>query len=340
MPGRAEAQVNSLHPSLDRVLDAHTHLSGSQSGEDAAGIVGTLDEAGVDKAFVFAPLLDTRSFQLVADDMERIRAHNDYCADLCSAAPDRLLGFCVLNPAPGLADGGEGRAVSLMAEEARRCYHDLGLRGVKMVPAGWYPNDPGLLPLYKTIAELGMYAVFHAGIFIDAKEGSFCRPTFYEQVHQVPGMRAQLAHVGWPWTDETLAVLAQEQMTHGPDSSAWQLRTDVSFGPPEDWQLPTWEYALTAVGSARLLYGSDGFWPMNAGEYVEGYLLPQLGLFETAATNQHVTGEGSPERKQLRQGIFFDNAWDHWSAAVREPQAPRKAPSPVATPGAARNPRT
>jgi predicted TIM-barrel fold metal-dependent hydrolase len=331
--------VNSLHPSLDRVLDAHTHLSGSESGENAAGIVTAMDEAGVDKAFVFAPLLETRSWQLAVSDLQQIQAHNDYCADLCSAAPDRLLGFCVLNPAVGLARGDKEGAASLMVDEARRCYRELGLRGVKMVPAGWYPNDPGLLPLYEAIAELGMYTVFHVGIFLDAKEGSFCRPTFYEQVHEAGGMRAQLAHVGWPWVDETLAVLAQEQMTHGSDPASWQLRTDVSFGPPEDWQLPTWERALTSVQPSRLVYGSDAFWPMDTDTYVQAYLLPQLGLFETAATSQHVAEQGSPERKQLRQGIFFDNAWDHWCRAVTEPQAPRKASAPVTTPGATRDPR-
>jgi predicted TIM-barrel fold metal-dependent hydrolase len=331
--------MGSLHPSLMRVLDAHTHLSGSENGEDAEGILAALDGAGVEKAFVFAPLLDTDSWQLADTDLEHVRAHNEYCADVCSAAPDRLYGFCVLNPGPALAGGDKERAVALMVDEAARCYHDLGLRGVKMVPAGWYPNDPILLTLYRALAELHMYTVFHVGIFLDAKEGSFCRPAFYEQVHHVRGMRAQLAHVGWPWVDETLAVLGQEQRTHGPNPADWQLRVDVSFGPPDDWQLSTWAKALTSVEPARLLYGSDAFWPMDPDKYVETYLLPQLALFETASTNEHVAAEGSEERKQLRQAIFYDNAWDHWCNTVIEPQAPRPAPRPVSTPGATAPPR-
>lgn len=326
--------MSNLHPSLDRILDAHTHLSGSENGESAEAIVATLDAAGVEKAFVFAPLLDTSSWQLTDTDLEHVRGHNDYCADLCSGEPGRLLGFCVLNPAPSLAGGDQDKAVTLMVEEAKRCYHELGLRGVKLAPAGWYPNDPALLPLYEAIADLGMYTVFHVGIFLDAKEGSFCRPAFYEMVHQAEGMRAQLAHVGWPWVDETIAVLAQEQMTHGSDPSRWQLRADVSFGPPDDWQLSTWERALTSVEAGRLVYGSDLFWPADPQDYVESYLLPQLALFETAATNQHVAEEGTPERKQLRQAIFSENAWDHWCNAVREPQSPRRSARPVKTPGA------
>ncbi|WP_253767731.1 amidohydrolase family protein [Goodfellowiella coeruleoviolacea] len=327
--------MGKLHPSLDRVLDAHTHLSGSDSGESPDAIVSTMDDAGVDKAFVFAPLLNTRSWQLDEDDLEHIQTHNDYCADICSAAPERLYGFCVLNPTPSLGGGDKHQAVSLMVEELHRCYHDLGLRGVKMVPSGWYPNDPAMLPLYEAIANAHMYTVFHVGIFLDAKEGSFCRPAFYEQVHQVSTMRVQLAHLGWPWVDETLAVLAQEKMTHGSDPARWQMRADVSFGPPDDWQLSSWERALTSVEPQRLIYGSDGFWPMEADRYVQAHLLPQLGVFETAATLGHVAEEGTDERHQLRQQIFFDNAWSHWCNAVREPQAPRRAGRTISTPQAA-----
>lgn len=323
----------NIHPALDSIIDVHTHLSGSDSGESPQGIVKTLDESGVDKAFIFAPLLDVKSWQLTDTDIDHVRVHNDYCADLCSYFPDRLIGFCVLNPAPALAGGDLSQAVSLMVDEVSRCYHELGLRGVKMVPAGWYPNDPELLPLYRRITGLGMYTVFHVGIFLDAKEGSYCRPTFYEQVHQVLGMRVQLAHLGWPWVDETLAVLAQEQMT-SPDEALWQMRADVSFGPPDDWQLNSWEKAMGSVPAQRLLYGSDGFWPMDTDQYLESYLLPQLGLFEIASTNTHIAEEGSPERRHLRQLIFAENARTHWSAAVREPQKPRRADRTLSTPSA------
>jgi predicted TIM-barrel fold metal-dependent hydrolase len=253
---------------------------------------------------------------------------------MCSVAPERLYGFCVLDPTPGLADGDLAGAVRLMIDEAQRCYHDLGLRGVKMVPAGWYPNDPQVTPLYRALADLGMYTVFHSGIFLDSKEGSFCRPTFYEAIHNVPKMRAQLAHVGWPWVDECLAVLAQESATRGEDPRDWQLRCDMSFGPPEDWQLLTWQRALDSLPHGMIAYASDCFWPMDTNRYVEGYLLPQIANFEVAATLGHIAGEGSPERAELRQAIFHDNAWDHYQRAVSEPQRPRASHRKLETPRA------
>ena len=124
----------SVTISFVAILDAHTHLSGSEFGETPDNIIQTLDVCGVDKAFVFAPLLDVRSWKLINDDLSDIRSHNDYCAGIASADPQRLFGFCVVDPSPGLAGGSSARAVDLMIEEVSRCYHDLGLRGVKMVP--------------------------------------------------------------------------------------------------------------------------------------------------------------------------------------------------------------
>jgi hypothetical protein len=44
-----------------KILDAHTHLSGSETGENTEGIVTCMDACDVDKAFVFAPLLNVHS---------------------------------------------------------------------------------------------------------------------------------------------------------------------------------------------------------------------------------------------------------------------------------------
>jgi len=306
-----------------KVLDAHTHLSGAASGESAAGIVACLDACEVTSAFVFAPLLDVHSWQLVDRHLRDVRAHNSYCAELCSRAPDRLLGFCVLNPAPQLAGGSLERGVELMVDEAQRCYHTLGLRGVKIVPSGWYPNDPRVVPLYQAIADLGMYVVFHAGIFVDGREGAYCRPVYFEAIRQAPRLKGHLAHLGWPWVDECIAVLSMEPGLQGDNPAKWQLKTDLSFGAPADWQLPAWQRALDSLPHSMLIYASDVFWPCDPAQYCEKYLRPQLGLFEVAATQGHIAPEGSPERARLREQIFYENAWAHWQAAIGAAQQPR-----------------
>jgi hypothetical protein len=70
-------------------LDAHTHPSGSQSRESTENILECMDVCGVEKAFVFAPELDVETRRLSNEHLDDIRAHDDYCADLCSAALER-----------------------------------------------------------------------------------------------------------------------------------------------------------------------------------------------------------------------------------------------------------
>jgi hypothetical protein len=46
---------------LDKVLDAHTHPTGSQSGESTENILECLNACGIEKAFIFAPELDVQT---------------------------------------------------------------------------------------------------------------------------------------------------------------------------------------------------------------------------------------------------------------------------------------
>ena len=190
--GERSSGVERVTYNVDRILDAHTHLTGRESAEQ---ILECMDACGVEKAFVFAPMLNVQAHEITSDSLNDIRTHNDYCADICSRAPDRLLGFCSLTPLPDLADGDLARAVGLMVEEAKRCYHELGLRGAgEIVPSHWYPHDRALLRLWQTLAELGMYTVFHAGIFYDGRQSTYCKPTYFESVRQAPGFKGHVAH--------------------------------------------------------------------------------------------------------------------------------------------------
>jgi predicted TIM-barrel fold metal-dependent hydrolase len=278
-----------------------------------------MDACGVEKAFIFAPLLAQQGLQLTEENLKDIRLHNDYVADFCARFPDRLLAFAVLNPNPVIAGGDLERAVRLMVEEASRCYHELGLRGVKMVPDRWTADKEELLPLWRKLAELGVHVVFHAGVFMDARASSYCHPTFFEGVHQAEGFHGQLAHLGWPWVEETIGTLAMESEHPEDDSDhPWQMITDFSFGAPPDWQLESVRKALDTIEPQRLVYGSDCFWPQTPEQYLEQYFLPHLSTFEAAATvSRKGAAQGSPDRAALRRQVFHDNALRHWQKATK-----------------------
>ena len=122
----------------------------------------------------------------------------------------------------------------------------------------------------------------------------------------------------------------------GQDPENWDLRVDLSFGSPTDWQLEVWQHCIDTLPPAMLMYGTDTFWPVSPEEYREQYLQPQLGLFETATTLGHIVSEGSPAREEYRNMIFFQNAYSHWQNAIHEPQDPRPAPEPIKVPNAHR----
>ncbi|MBV9580451.1 MAG: amidohydrolase family protein, partial [Chloroflexi bacterium] len=228
-------------------------------------------------------------------------------------------------------------ATERMIEEARRCYHELGIRGVKMVPDRWTAEDEEVLPLFTELANLGMYVAFHSGIFLDGRSSSYCRPASFEGVHRVPDFHGHLAHLSWPWVDECIATLAMETF-HADEvgKDHWQLKADLSFGCPADWQVDSVRKALDMLPHDMLLYGSDVFWPCDPVRYLEEFVYPQLTNFEAAATlSRSASNQGGTARMALRRAVFYDNARAHWQAATRTtPQQPLRQSHTPHTPNA------
>jgi len=301
------------------IVDVHTHTSGPDADGTEDEVLSCMDGSGVEKAFLFAPLLEPHGLDLADEHLDDVRRHNDYIAHFCAAAPERLLAFAVLNPNPGLARGDLPKAVELMVEEARRCYHELGIRGVKMVPDRWSVDDDEVQPLLRELADLGMYVAFHCGIFLDERSSTYCRPALYEGVHRIPGFHGHLAHLGWPWVDECIATLAMETFHPGEsEDDRWQLKADLSFGCPPDWQVESVGKAVNMLPHDMLMYASDCFWPCDPERYLEQFVYPQLATLEAAATlSRTAPPPGGEARAAFRRAVFHDNAMQHWEAATR-----------------------
>jgi predicted TIM-barrel fold metal-dependent hydrolase len=257
------------------LIDAHLHCTGQETRSD---VLQTLDDAEVDLGVLLAPFL-SEGYSLT--DPGSLRRANHHLAELVKGESDRMVGFAVVNPAdPGAVD------------ELQRA-HDEGLRGVKMVPSGWYPYDDAVQPLFARAAELKLPILFHSGIFIDGRSGRFCRPVFFEALRDHPGVRVALAHVGWPWTDEALAVGLIDRIHGVPDAQA-MFRFDLSFGPPPPYRRKVLELALEIVGPGLMQFGSDCFLPCPGAQLRErrGWLenlLNELGT-PLEAQNQIFSG--------------------------------------------------
>jgi predicted TIM-barrel fold metal-dependent hydrolase len=231
------------------IIDAHIHCSGKEKADD---VLWALDQAGVDKAVVLAPFL-SGSYSIHNSDS--LRSANRYLARLVDGHQDRLIGFAVVNPA---LDN---------ASTDLRDAHELGLHGLKMVPAGWYPYDDCALRIYETASSLRIPILFHSGIFIDGKSGRYCRPVFFEAIRKYPNLRVTLAHLGWPWSDEANAVGLIDLINGiAPDNS--QFRFDISFGAPPVYRLDVLKKAIAVLTPGLLQFGSDVFLPCS-GELIK-----------------------------------------------------------------------
>jgi predicted TIM-barrel fold metal-dependent hydrolase len=184
-------------------------------------------------------------------DAEHATGHppipNEEIAEDCARHPDVLIPFASIDPHRGRAG----------ARAARRLVEQHGVRGFKFHPSlqGFAPDDRMAFPLYETIEELGVPALFHTGqtgIGAGVPGGGgirlrYSNPMLVDEVAaSFPHLRIVLAHPSFPWQDEALAVA-----THKPsvyiDLSGWSPR----YFPPQ-----LVRYANTLLRD-RVLFGSD-----------------------------------------------------------------------------------
>ncbi len=228
-----------------KIIDAHLHCSGR---EDSSGVLRALDEAGIEMAVLLAPFLSPGH---ALGDAASLRRANAHVASLVRGHADRLVGFAVVDPRDDHAP-----------QDLRHAIEGLGLRGVKMVPTGWYPFEERARRVYALASALQLPMLFHSGIFIDGRSGRFCRPVYFEALRDHPGARVTLAHMGWPWTDEALAVALIDRIHQVPHERA-QFRLDISFGAPPPYRREVLTRMLAVLGAGALQFGSDCFLPCS-----------------------------------------------------------------------------
>jgi len=217
--------------------DCHVHVRGECDGRV---VLAEMDRLKIDKVSLMG--------RGGASTLARQRASDDDLSKLCSADRKRLLGFARIDPR---LDG--------ITDEIKRCRQDLALPGVKMLPDHWAPCDDFMWPVYETIEAMGMPILFHSGILWgNADSSRFCRPALYESVIHFPKLKIALAHIGWPWTDECIAVanrfvdLARRQKRKNP-----QVFIDCTPGTPPVYRRDALRKAYGCCGAAVMLYGSD-----------------------------------------------------------------------------------
>ncbi|MCH8192182.1 MAG: amidohydrolase family protein [Chloroflexi bacterium] len=126
-------------------------------GTDPAERIKDMDQEGIDVAFNYGAVVGVGVSGLENAELAAAlaRIYNDWLADYCSHAPDRLKGIAAIP----LQD------VSRAVAEARRAVEELGMAGVS-IPSnvhGTALHDPSFYPFYEEIQRLDVPLGIHVG---------------------------------------------------------------------------------------------------------------------------------------------------------------------------------
>ncbi|MCX6566031.1 MAG: amidohydrolase family protein [Candidatus Aminicenantes bacterium] len=182
-------------------------------------------------------------------------------------APDRIMvGVLVdeLNPLPDLA--------GLRAEIKAGRVQVLGELVLQHI--GMAPNDPCLEPYYALAEEMDIPVAIHTGIGPAGIPYDPCCPHFRvtlgnpilveEVLVRHPRLRIYLMHGGWPYLQETKAILSVYPQVYA------DLATINWIIPREEFHSYLRELIRAGFGK-RLLFGSDQMvWPETIGMAVDG----------------------------------------------------------------------
>jgi len=196
--------------------------------------IGALRQAGVDKGLISAwwgpggPLLS-----------------NDEVAAHCAAHPDLLVGVGAV-PVHRPMEG---------VRELRRCVEELGFVALRVLPWLWErpPDDRRFYPIYAACVELGIpvcLQVGHTGPMMPSEYGRPI-PHLDRVALEFPSLTLVGGHIGYPWTDEMIALATKYPNVY----------IDTSAYKPARFPPALVEF-LRGHGRTKVLFGSN--WPMIA----------------------------------------------------------------------------
>lgn len=178
---------------------------------------------------------------------------NDAVAAYVRTNPEKLIGFAGIDPK-------DPKAALIEMQRART---ELSMPGLAVAPAAqdFHPTNSQAMQVYAAAAEARMPIVFHSGIYVGEETRlEYARPFQLDEVaRENPPLKMIVAHMGYPWVQETLMLLAKHRNVYA----------EISWILHQPWQ------AYQALLSAhqfgvmdKLLFGS-GFPSSSASACIE-----------------------------------------------------------------------
>ena len=223
---------------------------------------------------------------------------NEFVAEVVHSAPSRIAGIAGIDPMAGDAAAQLERAA------------ELGLVGVSIAPSaqGFHPAHSDAMRLYARIEQMGLpLFVGRPGPLVASGMLEFDRPVGFDEVaRSFPRLRIMIGELGWPWIDETLAMLSKHPNVHA----------EISGVVSRPWQLYNVLLSAQSLGVLDKLFFGSGFpyeSPAKAIEnlysvnvFAHGTQLPAIPRTALRAIAERdvfaVLGIDSPAARAVRRG--------------------------------------
>ena len=177
---------------------------------DGSKLIASLDNAGVDKAFIMA--LDWGYG--IGEAGKTIDEINKFYGAIAKRYPDRVVAFAGVDPR-------RPRAVEILD----RAVNDYGCRGLKYHPtAGFYPDGRESYLVLMKAEQLGIPLLSHTGPISKPLYSKYAQPIYLDAVvTDFPKLKVIAAHMGFCWWHELVNLIAAKATTFYADFCGQQV---------------------------------------------------------------------------------------------------------------------
>jgi predicted TIM-barrel fold metal-dependent hydrolase len=198
-----------------KIVDGHSHMYQTRANSDE--LKRSADEIegfDIDALLLRLDAIEVSQFQTMPQEMSRIRGQwlgsNELSADIQRRAPTRAISYAAAEPLDA-----EGVLNTARLEAIEQAIVDGELKGVLLTPpyGHYYSNDRQIYPFYEKAIELDVPVYFHHSHMFGAPENcplKYARIWLLDDVAiDFPSLRFNVEHMGYPWTEELLAIMAR-----------------------------------------------------------------------------------------------------------------------------------
>jgi uncharacterized protein len=262
----ADHHQHLFSPELAALMSTTPPIA-SAKPRTAGELLEQLDAAGIRRAVVLSTAYIFEQPSRKADGaQEKLRRENDWTSQQVARYPDRLIGFCSLNPLKDYA-----------LDELTRCAKDPNLRrGLKLHFGNSvvdYHNPTHIEQVrrvFRAANEHRMTIVVHVRASVTQKlpYGREEALIFLNELMPAsPDVVVQIAHLAGAgsWQDEgaqqALEVFADAVAKQDPRTRRLYVDVTALGAPPAADKAPWWAAIIRRLGIERVLFGSDATLP-------------------------------------------------------------------------------